>query len=262
MNRSFRTDRKPFSLTKAGLILAMSASLLSPVGIHAAEGEMHRMYNPNSGEHFYTSSLAEAQNIYTAGWDYEGIAWVGAGGEPVYRLYNPNAGDHHYTTSAGERDSLVKVGWKDEGIGWTSDQQKRTPLYRLYNPNAKTGTHHYTTSAGERDSLVRAGWRDEGIGWYAAEPGHSAGLPFEDTRPKPSNPAPGQNPGGGGSQTGGGSQGDVTGQGYYVNTQSGKFHRPGCRTLPGYFDGKWTRMNVSRAQMIAYGYSPCKICKP
>lgn len=215
MNRSFRTDRKPFSLTKAGLILAMSASLLSPVGIHAAEGEMHRMYNPNSGEHFYTSSLAEAQNIYTAGWDYEGIAWVGAEGEPVYRLYNPNAGDHHYTTSAGERDSLV-----------------------------------------------RAGWRDEGIGWYAAEPGHSAGLPFEDTRPKPSNPAPGQNPGGGGSQTGGGSQGDVTGQGYYVNTQSGKFHRPGCRTLPGYFDGKWTRMNVSRAQMIAYGYSPCKICKP
>jgi len=58
---------------------------------------------------------------------------------PVYRLYNKNVGDHHYTTSEKERDHLVKVGWRDEGIGWYSDDSKRTPVYRQYNPRAVTG---------------------------------------------------------------------------------------------------------------------------
>ena len=42
----------------------------------------------------------------------------------------------------------------------------RTPLYRLYNPNAESGTHHYTANAAERDYLAAIGWNDEGIGWY------------------------------------------------------------------------------------------------
>ena len=42
------------------------------------------------------------------------------------------------------------------------------PIYRQYNPYARTGSHNYTASAYERDSLVRAGWHDEGVGWYAA----------------------------------------------------------------------------------------------
>ncbi|SEO51572.1 hypothetical protein, partial [Denitrobacterium detoxificans] len=57
-------------------------------------------------------------------------------------------------------------GWKYEGIGWYSDDNKTTPLYRLYNPNAKSGSHHYTTSASERDGLRKLGWKYEGIGWY------------------------------------------------------------------------------------------------
>ncbi len=129
---------------------------------------MLRLYNPNSGEHFYTSSEREKNSLVKVGWSYEGIAWVGPAwsNTPVYRLYNENSGDHHYTTKAKERDSLVKAGWKDEGIGWYSDDAKAKPLYRLYNPNATTGSHHYTTSSKERDQLVKIGWNDEGIGWY------------------------------------------------------------------------------------------------
>ena len=129
---------------------------------------MLRLYNPNSGEHFYTSSEREKNSLVKVGWSYEGIAWVGPAwsNTPVYRLYNENSGDHHYTTKAKERDNLVKVGWKDEGIGWYSDDAKAKPLYRLYNPNATTGSHHYTTSTKERDQLVKIGWNDEGIGWY------------------------------------------------------------------------------------------------
>lgn len=125
--------------------------------------EMYRMYNPQSGEHFYTASTTERDHLVKYGWKYEGIGWnAPATGDPVYRLFSGT--DHHYTTSSGERDALVKAGWKYEGIGWYSGGS--TPLYRLYNPNAKTGSHHYTTSTTERDHLVKVGWKYEGIGWY------------------------------------------------------------------------------------------------
>ncbi len=130
--------------------------------------EMFRLYNPNSGEHFYTASLAERDNLIRATWNYEGICWTApsTSDTPVYRLYNPNAGDHHYTTSAAERSHLIQVGWRDEGIGWYSDDEKHVPLYRQYNPNAKSGAHNFTASAGEQKHLVSVGWKAEGIGWY------------------------------------------------------------------------------------------------
>ena len=132
---------------------------------------MYRLYNPNSGEHFYTSNETEKNDLVKAGWRYEGIAWNApkTSDTPVYRLYNPNAGDHHYTTSITERDNLIKAGWKYEGIGWYSDSSEGQVLYRLYNPNAVSGAHHYTTSAEERDKLISLGWRYEGIAWYGGK---------------------------------------------------------------------------------------------
>lgn len=131
--------------------------------------EMYRLYNPNSGEHFYTANVEERAYLVVVGWQDEGIGWLApaSSNTPVYRLYNPNAGDHHYTINAAERDMLVRVGWRDEGIGWYSDDACGEPLYRLYNPNAiSAGAHHYTTNAAERDHLAAIGWNDEGIGWY------------------------------------------------------------------------------------------------
>lgn len=129
---------------------------------------MFRLYNPNSGEHFYTGSAQECENLKGAGWKLEGFGWIApaSSGTPVYRLYNPNAGDHHYTMSAEEKDNLIKIGWKYEGIAWNSDTDKQVPLYRLYNPNAKSGAHHYTMSIEERDQLAKIGWNYEGIAWY------------------------------------------------------------------------------------------------
>jgi hypothetical protein len=131
---------------------------------------MYRLYNENSGEHFYTSNTKEKDNALAAGWKDEGIGWTApTEGDPVYRLYNANGGEHHYTLSAEEKDSLVKAGWKYEGIGWYSDKNKGVPLYRLYNPNAFANNHHYTTSADEKAQLVKAGWQDEHIGWYGVK---------------------------------------------------------------------------------------------
>ena len=132
-----------------------------------AKGALHRLYNPNSGEHFFTASAYERDAVVAAGWTYEGEGWTAPEtGDPVYRLYNPNAGEHHYTRSAEERDMLIATGWNDEGVGWFSDEAETVPLYRVYNPNAFANNHHYTASAAERDWLVGLGWQDEGIAWY------------------------------------------------------------------------------------------------
>ena len=136
-------------------------NLPTPVSIQT----MFRLYNPNSGEHFYTSSTVERDSIIAVGWQDEGTGWIApTEGDPVYRLYNQYAGEHHYTTSVIERDMLVSVGWNDEGIGWYAGGER--PLYRLYNPNAYANNHHYSTDVGERDILISIGWQDEGIAWY------------------------------------------------------------------------------------------------
>ena len=164
--------------------LAVLTSLVMAVGVilavpsipaeaaSAGRVPMYRLYNPNSGEHFYTADQIERGNLEGAGWEYEGIGWYApkSSNTPVYRLYNPNAGDHHFTTSTAERQNCLDAGWEDENIGWYSDDEKSVPLYREYNPNAATGTHNYTSNKSEHDNLVSLGWDDEGIGWYGVTP--------------------------------------------------------------------------------------------
>lgn len=137
---------------------------------------MYRLYNPNSGEHFYTAKISERDSVVKAGWKYEGEGWIAptTSKTPVYRLYSGT--DHHYTTSVNEKNNLKKVGWKDEGIGWYSDDSKGEPLYRQFNPNVNpnasfnnSGSHNYTTSKSENDHLVSVGWRAEGIDWYGVK---------------------------------------------------------------------------------------------
>jgi hypothetical protein len=150
---------------------------------------MYRLYNPNSGEHFYTANARERDSVVRAGWNYEGVGWTAPvrSNTPVYRLYSGT--DHHYTMSAGERDDLIKAGWSYEGIGWYSDDAKGVPLYRQFNPNVQpsaprnnSGSHNYTTSKAENDHLVSVGWRAEGIGWYGVNP---KAKPAEPVAPKP-----------------------------------------------------------------------------
>ena len=83
---------------------------------------MYRLYNPNSGEHFYTGGEVERNALRAVGWNFEGIGWYSddARGVPLYRQYNPNAvtGSHNYTPDRAENDALVRMGWIAEGIGW------------------------------------------------------------------------------------------------------------------------------------------------
>ncbi len=142
----------------------------------------YRLYNPNSGEHFYTGSRKEALILIEAGWNFEGPGFVNpTTGNAVYRLYNSKLGDHLYTNDVDEINSLINGGdWKfDDGADGThwvpafpsADSSTGKPMYRLYNPNAwdsgKAGAFHFTMSKEERDHLKSLGWIDEGIGWYS-----------------------------------------------------------------------------------------------
>jgi len=127
---------------------------------------IQRLYNPNSGEHFYSKDMNEVAVLMQAGWHYEGVGWIAPDkGIAVYRTYNPNAGDHHYTTDLAEVKDLVKKGWKDEGISFYA-ASKGVAVHREYNPNAKAGTHNFTVNKYEDSELIAKGWKKEGIGFY------------------------------------------------------------------------------------------------
>lgn len=155
-------------------IVARMKALLNTQYVLLGSGDMYRVYNPNSGEHFYTSNKAEKDHLVNLGWKYEGIGWKAptVSNFPVYRLYNANGGEHHYTMNVAEKDNLVKLGWKYEGIGWFSadpNDSNSVPLLREYNPNAFSNNHNYTTNANEHNWLVGLGWKDEGKAWYATK---------------------------------------------------------------------------------------------
>ena len=166
---------------KASIVTLLSGVMLlgsAPVGVVADTGSktvkshpMYRLYNPNSGEHFYTADPKERANVIAAGWNDEGIGWYAPDIEerPVYRLYNAIGGEHHYTLKEDERDMLIDHGWNYEGIGWHSAAETEVPVYREYNPNQFACNHNFTQDKEEHDYLVSIGWKDEGIAWYASD---------------------------------------------------------------------------------------------
>ena len=169
---------------KAAVLAAILFAGIIPAEAISVTTEVYRLYNPNSGEHFYTENAAERDVLRKAGWYYEGVGWYAETKTdiPVYRLYNKNGGEHHYTTSVEEKKVLTGLGWKDEGIAWYSSDSSRTPLYRQYDPNAFSCNHNYTTNKKERDALIRLGWKDEGIAWYGFAEGHTDKLSADDKK--------------------------------------------------------------------------------
>jgi len=240
-------------LWKVFLLIMVTVTLILPVNANTDDAlctvDMLRLYNPNSGEHFYTASAEEKNILVSAGWKYEGVGWTAPekSSTPVYRLYNPNAGDHHYTLNEAEKNSLESVGWKYEGIGWYSAdtdysdwKYSKVQLYRQYNPNAAAGSHNYTSNTAERDMLIKAGWKDEGNAWMGLQADSSSQSAFTPIEPTPTpeaveTAAPTR------SNTGGSSsystadfsllqyEKPASGDYYVVNTDSLKVHKRTCR---------------------------------
>jgi surface protein len=159
---------------------------------------VYRLYNPNSGEHFYTLSEVERDATVAAGWNDEGIGWYAPdeSDTPVYRLYSGT--DHHYTMDEEEKDALIAEGWKYEGVAfYSADPSEGIALLRQFNPfvdpeaaTNNSGSHNYTTDQVENDYLVSLGWQAEDVAFYGMavdadeEPGQPGGQE-EDVTPVP-----------------------------------------------------------------------------
>ena len=209
----------------------MNADTLTPVKANAGSGDystVYRLYNPNSGEHFYTLSEAEKNHLSVIGWSYEGVGWYAPNiGNSIYRVYNPNNGDHHYTNSIGEKNALVSAGWNDEGIAWyepethgkearhigapiggvefqLNNNEGTVPIWRAYNPNCTgAGSHNYTSNAAEQRQLGIMGWQLEQVGWYGVDPSYTGPVqvdPEPTPTPDPVTPAPDDTTNGNGSR--------------------------------------------------------------
>lgn len=122
---------------------------------------VYRMYNPFSGEHFFTANSGEGDILQSLGWIYEGIAWKWGinADKPIYRLYNSFTGEHFLTANVLENNILSVHGWTPEGTAFMAGGE--SIVYRLYDGNF----HIYTANPAEKDHLVLQGWTDEGIAW-------------------------------------------------------------------------------------------------
>lgn len=124
---------------------------------------VHRSYNGVSNEHFYTTSLPEAQsgNFQLEAQDYYFVyAAAQTGLVGFYRCLKTN-GKHFYTQSSTCEGQTVEgaLGWVED-----TDTPETVPLFRLYSGSA--GNHFYTTSTAERDSAIAGGYIDEGTAAY------------------------------------------------------------------------------------------------
>lgn len=252
--------RKLLTSLTACATLAGSLLTAAPVYAQSEIDQVFRLYNPNSGEHLYTTSRDETSSLVPAGWKLEGVAWESPNsGDPVYRLFNPNAkgGDHHYTKDTNEIKALVGYGWKLDYDGspvfYSSGDIN---VYVSYNPNAQSGAHMFTTDKNEQDHLQNSGWLHGTVAWTVEKDGH----PVADDDPvwqmiadkTPADPA------GDWINT---LVNDPNGA-YVVNKHTKKIHSAThrCQFVNKISPENWLQTNVTLEELQAHGFECCKVC--
>jgi len=127
---------------------------------------VHRLYNPGSGEHFYTTTVGEGTDL---GFNVEGANYFYFNARPLPGLLPLNRclmdyGKHFYTTQPNCEG--VTPGHQEGVLGYLSPtpQCGMVALHRGY--NARSNDHFYTIDAAEHAAAVSNGYTDEGITGY------------------------------------------------------------------------------------------------
>ncbi|MGY3408349.1 hypothetical protein ACVWZV_004462 [Bradyrhizobium sp. GM5.1] len=139
---------------------------------------VERFFDSATGDHFYTLSAAEANQIRATLPTYhdEGAPWgtpdKGADTIDLFRFYDSATGAHFLTTSTVERDFIIAhtPTLHFEGVAfesYTAPGAGTLTLERFF--NTISGLHHYSASAVETASInggaAGPGWVDEGAGF-------------------------------------------------------------------------------------------------
>ncbi|MGY3408329.1 hypothetical protein ACVWZV_004442 [Bradyrhizobium sp. GM5.1] len=147
---------------------------LSATEISRAE----RFFDSATGDHFYTLSIAEANQIRATlpTFHDEGAPWGTPDKGPdtidVFRFFDTVTGTHFLTSSIVERDFIIThtPTLHFEGVAlqsYTAPEAGTLTLERFFNTN--TGLHHLSASAAETANIngggAGPGWVDEGAGF-------------------------------------------------------------------------------------------------
>jgi hypothetical protein len=163
---AYLADLIGYATTKIGTLRTVAGAALAPV---------HRLYNPQTGDRFFTQSRQARDRAQSAGYIYEEIAFylLGANDTLTQRLSGlvhaskeapDDFTDHLYTISADDKTSASNLGYaSDETLGFIYEVAGagRTPLYRLVSDLARQ--HVFTMDPDERTRFLAAGFREEGI---------------------------------------------------------------------------------------------------
>ena len=154
-----------YALTNSSGYTQEGVAFYAPIAQTPGTAAVYRLYSQTAGDHFYTTSEEEKNNLAnnpSSGYVLEGVVFYSStvqsnGLSPIYRFYNRTSGDHFYTASASEKDILVnnpQWGYAAEGIAfyaYASQSSGASPVYRLY--NSETGDHFYTSSETEKNNI-------------------------------------------------------------------------------------------------------------
>jgi Repeat of unknown function (DUF5648) len=139
---------------------------------------MERFFDTATGDHFYTLSEVEANQIRATLPTYhdEGAPWGTTNKGPntidVYRFFDAVTGAHFLTSSAAERDQVIATlpSYHYEGVAfeaYNAPGDGTLTLERFF--NTQTHLHHYAASPAEIASILSGGagpgWVDEGAGF-------------------------------------------------------------------------------------------------
>lgn len=171
--------------------------------VAAADGAtaVYRFWSPKFNGHFFTTSVAERNDVitrYPEIWNYEGVKYGAytsqvSGTVPLYRFWSPVYNGHFFTTDAAERDQVLARYpnvWSYEGVAYyvypnDANLLDANAVDRFWSP---VYSHHfYTASAAEAanvKALYPTIWSYEGQSFQVP-----SALPAE-AQPVPTTSAP------------------------------------------------------------------------
>lgn len=186
------------NLTKDTIYVDQKLELFETNKTQVQQTAVYRIYNTETKEHFYTTSLDEINGLVNAdpAWIKEGVAFQAPAesNTPVYRLINIKSSEHFFTADNTLANKMITENSKD---GWQNDTSltayqhdtasktiafysadataENTPVLNLYNAEAGIGQHFYTTSSTEADiAKSQFSWKEygsfdkkDGVAWYA-----------------------------------------------------------------------------------------------
>ena len=147
-------------------VTASYNSLTSPPTIvnvnPTAMANVYRFYDPDNGDHFYTSSETEKNNIIAnnPAYHFEDIAFKvdtsSNNSSPLYRFYKLSNGAHVYTISDADKATYLSEPnlYSYEGVAFnvSTSSSSTQPVYRLQ--NNVTGNYVDTASLDEKNNIL------------------------------------------------------------------------------------------------------------